>query len=440
MKKNILLLGMLFLLCLPLLAQKSLLQSGPMLGYSEMKEVLIWVQTKKSAKVQIDYWSTDDPSTVYSTSPKITVSKMACTAKLIANQVEPGQNYAYGLRINDEKVELDYPTTFQSQALWQWREDPPAFKLAIGSCFYANETKYDRPGKPYGSHYQIFKSIQQQQANLMLWLGDNTYLREADWYTRTGILHRYTHTRSLPELQALLASTHHYAIWDDHDFGPNDSDRSFIHKDKTLEAFQLFWGNPSFGLPDQKGITSFFQWSDIDFFLLDNRYHRSPNRRETTERTLLGKEQLEWLIDALTFSPSPFKIVAIGGQVLNSAETSETYSRLAPKERDYLLQRIAEEKIKGVIFINGDRHKTELSVAENNGAKVYDLTVSPLTSGVSSGRKEKNEFRVEGTLVEQHNFGILEFSGPRKDRKMTIQIMDAEGKEVWKREIGQADL
>lgn len=422
-------------LSIGLYAQSSLLQSGPMLGYSEMTEVLIWVQTKESAKVQIEYWSKENPKNKLYTEVGNTQKRDAFSVKLIADQVEPGQTYEYNLLINGQLEKLSYPTTFQSQQLWQWREDPPAFKLAIGSCFYVNETKYDRPGKPYGSHYEILDVIHQKRPDLMLWLGDNTYLREADWYSRTGILHRYTHTRSLKNLQPLLASTHHYAVWDDHDFGPNDSDRSFIHKDLALESFKLFWGNPTFGLPHVKGAISFFKWNDVDFFLTDNRYHRSPNQRKVGAPTLLGKEQLEWLIDALIFSRAPFKMVAIGGQVINSAQKYETYSNLAPEERAYLLKRIAEEEIKGVIFMTGDRHKTELSYLENNGFPVYDITVSPLTSGVASGKVEANDHRVEGTVVQEHNFGLLEFSGPRLERKLKISVFNSEGEEKWTREI-----
>jgi hypothetical protein len=40
-----------FLVASALHAQSSLLQSGPMLGYSEMREVLLWVQTK-AKKIQ----------------------------------------------------------------------------------------------------------------------------------------------------------------------------------------------------------------------------------------------------------------------------------------------------------------------------------------------------------------------------------------------------
>lgn len=437
--KRTLLIFALWLLSLPLLlAQAELLQSGPMLGYNEMKEVLLWAQTTQPAEVQFAYWPQDKPEERHLTRLKRTLEAEAFTAKLVADEVEPGRAYDYELRINGKAVERDYPTEFTVQPLWRWRTEPPAFTMAIGSCSYINEPRYDRPGDGYGGGYGIFETIHSMRPDAMVWLGDNTYLREADWFTETGILHRYTHTRSTKEMQPLLASTHHYAIWDDHDFGPNNADRSFIHKDKTLRAFQLFWGNPTYGLPDQRGgITSYFQYNDIDFFLLDNRYFRSPNRRETGQATMLGKVQLEWLIDALASSRAPFKMVCIGGQVLNTAEQYETYIHNHKQEREYLLRRIEEEDIRNVVFLTGDRHHTEMSQYTNGlGNTIYDITVSPLTAGAGSGEDENNELRVEGTLVnETRNFGMLRFSGPRKARKLTVTVYDAAGAELWSREI-----
>lgn len=419
-------------------AQQSLLQSGPMLGYSEMREVMLWVQTKEAAEVQFVYWPKGKVDQKMKTEKIRTSLDKAFVAKIVANEVEPSTTYAYQVEINGQTLEFAYPTEFRTQPLFQYRTDAPDFKMAIGSCAYVNEEKYDRPGKPYGGGYRIFKSIRAQNPDAMLWLGDNIYLREADWYTQTGIHKRYTDARSLAVLQPLLASTHHYAIWDDHDFGPNDSDRSFIHKDKTLNAFKLFWGNPTYGLPDSKGITSFFQFHDIDFFLLDNRYHRSPNKRKTGERTILGKEQLEWLIDALAYSKSPFKMVAIGGQVINNAAVFENYANHHKGERDYLLKRIEEEGIKGVIFLSGDRHHTEMSSYTNDAGNVlYDITVSPLTSGSGRGADEPNTNRVDGTFVGQRNYGTLEFTGPRGERKLIVRVFDNEGNELWMREIMQ---
>ena len=48
----------------------------------------------------------------------------------------------------------------------------------------------------------------------MIWGGDNIYLREADWDSKTGIHHRYTYSRKIKETQALLAKTQNFAIWD----------------------------------------------------------------------------------------------------------------------------------------------------------------------------------------------------------------------------------
>ena len=213
-----------------------LLQAGPMVGYSEMREVMLWVQTTRPATAQIEYWETDKPAVKWRTAPVVTRAADSYAAHLLADQVEPGRRYTYALYLNGQRVPVAYPLTFQSQALWQWRADPPDFRFALGSCTYVNEPVYDRPGRAYGGEYGIFTSIAQQKPDFMLWLGDNTYLREADWNTRTGIRRRFTHSRAVPELQPLLGSAHHYAIWDDHDYGPNDSDRSFAYKDLSLES------------------------------------------------------------------------------------------------------------------------------------------------------------------------------------------------------------
>ncbi len=433
------LLSLLFFLFIlnSLSAQQTLLQSGPMVGYSEMREALLWVQTKTSAKVQFAYWEQGNPSEIHLTDAKITSKNNAFTAKLIADQVQPGKRYEYEVRINDEPLKFPYPTTFQTQSLWQWRTDAPDFTMALGSCTYVNETPYDRPGTPYGGECQIFNAIHQQRPDAMLWLGDNTYLREVDWFTRTGILARYTHTRSLPEMQPLLASAHNFAIWDDHDFGPDNSDASFVQKELTLEAFQLFWGNLTYGINGKPSVTSAFQYSDIDFFLLDNRSFRNPDLRLTGERSLLGKEQLEWLVDGLVNSKAPFKMVVVGNQVLNNSKTvKESYYKLYTEERTYLLKRLEEENIKNVIFLTGDRHFTELSQYKNaKGNMIYDWTVSPLTSGVLKQVEMDNTLRVEGTLLQERNFGILEFKGPKTARTLTMRVLDVNGKEKWNRNI-----
>ena len=418
-------------------AQRTLLQSGPMVGYSEMREVMLWVQTTGPATVQFSYWPKEHPDQVHHTRAYNTFKEEAYIAHLTADEVEPGTHYEYQLHINAKPVKLDYPATFQTQVLWQWRTDPPEFTFALGSCAYINETQYDRPGNPYGGEYEIFETIAGKNPDMMLWLGDNIYLREVDWYSWTGIVKRYNQARSLPQMQALLASTHHYAIWDDHDFGPDNSDRSFVHKDETLRAFNLFWANEGYGLPGLDGVTGQFQWADVDFFLLDNRFHRSPDNRKTGDKTMFGKEQLEWLIDALASSKAPFKFVVTGGVVLNSAQGGENYVHLYPEERTWLLKQIEAEGIKNVIFLTGDVHYTELSkLVLNNGNPVYDFTVSPISSGVNTYATE-NIFQVPGTNVRVRNFATIQVTGPRTQRTLTLRVFNSKGEELWVQTIEQ---
>ncbi|MEN8125432.1 MAG: alkaline phosphatase D family protein [Bacteroidota bacterium] len=421
-------------------AQKDLLQSGPMVGYSTMKEVLLWVQTNKEAKVHFEYWNTIDPSIKYKTEQVITSRSKAYIARALADKLEPDNHYNYALFINNIKVERPYKLSFESQPLWLWRSDAPDYSFATGSCTYVSEEKYDRPGKPYGGDYQIFDAIYKKEPNFMLWLGDNVYLREADWNSKTGIAYRYTHTRSLPEMQPMLGSMHHYAIWDDHDYGPNDSDRSYHLKRETEKVFKLFFTNPNYIFDE--GTTGFFQWADSEFFLLDNRYWRTPNKRSDLDKhQILGNKQIEWLIDALKNSYAPFKFVVMGGQFLNPLERNEIYANLAPEEKYKILKAIEELKINGVIFLTGDVHHTELTKLDlDGGYPLYDLTVSPITSGVYGKNAEDNPLQVAGTLVKERNYSLIKVFGSKKERTLEISIYNSNGKKLWVKEIKAKSL
>lgn len=434
-----LLFACLFIISNLLFAQQSLLQSGPMVGYSEMKEVSLWIQTKAEAKVKIGYWEKDFPKTKFYTKEYLTSDKLAFSTKLIADQVSHGKKYQYEVYINSKLLKFNYPLEFQSQTLFQHRFNAPDFSFALGSCTYINDSLDDRPGTPFGGGYEIFNSIYQKKPNFMLWLGDNLYLREPDWNSRTGIYKRYTHARSLPELQPMLANMHHYAIWDDHDYGPNDCDRSFWNKNITEEAFNAFWCNPNTNVTGKGGITGTFVWNDCQFFMMDDRWFRSPNRRNNIEKSYLGEEQLNWLIDALTFSKATFKFICVGGQVLNPVVTKENYS-IYKEELSQLLGAIEEAKIPGVIFFSGDRHHTEITkLPRNNAYPLYDITVSPLLSRVND-RNEANYLREEGTIVREKNFGVVNIVGEPENRTLKITIFNAKGDALWTREIKAKEL
>ena len=161
--------------------------------------------------------------------------------------------------------------------------------IAIGSCFFLADADPRWGGADYGGEYEIFDAIAAAQPDLMLWLGDNLYLQRPDFLDPASMAARYRRQRAFEPLQRLLTAAPQLAIWDDHDYGPNDSDASYVLKGETLKLFQRYWPNPSYGLPDVPGAFGFAQYGDVLLFLLDDRYYRSPNRwPDGPDKTMFG--------------------------------------------------------------------------------------------------------------------------------------------------------
>ncbi|QNL21312.1 alkaline phosphatase family protein [Hyphobacterium sp. CCMP332] len=421
-------------------AQNALVRSGPMLGYSSMKEVGIWIQLEKEADVKVRYWPATNEKEKKETAMVKSQSENSFICHLIA-VVNPGVKYNYAIIVNKKEIAFDYPLEFQSQSLWQHRSDPPDVKFALGSCVYINEPEVDRPGKAYGGNYEVFSSINNENPDFMLWMGDNAYLREVDWNSKTGIYHRYSHSRDVSEMQALLARSHHFAIWDDHDYGPNNSDKSFWNKKITEKAFKDFWMNPNYNLTGNGGITGTFFWNDCQFFMLDNRYFRTANGRKTGDKEILGNAQIDWLINALKSSPARFKFIVIGGQFISNAAVHENHINLAPEERQEIINLISEENIKGVIFLSGDRHHSELSKLDRKDQyPIYDWTVSPLTATAYEIEDEGNTLLIPGSSFGERCFGTIEVTGAYKERLLKLKLFNKDGEELWNFEIKAEDL
>ncbi len=412
---------------LPLLGFAQL-ASGPMVGHVTYQEATIWVQTMQAGPVQLKYWPEAQPKLAVIGETETTKVKHGNTAHLTARNLVPGTIYRYEILVNGKAIKAHHEQKFETPAVWKWRGDAPDFDFVAGSCFYINEEAYDRPGKPYGGDYQILDAIYRDKPDFMVWLGDNTYLREADWDSKSGIYHRYSHTRALKELQPLLANTPQYAIWDDHDYGPNDSDRSYYGKQWTRAAFRDFWANPVYGAGDTEGITGAFSRSDADFFLMDNRWYRSP---QSPSGEILGEKQLNWLIEALRYSSASFKFVCIGGQTLSDARVFENHA-IYVAERQKLLDAIDQYKIKGVVFLTGDRHHSELTAwTSPSGIKVYDITSSALTSSTTAHPEEPNTGRVEGSMVGVRNYAKIRVEGPKADRRLVLEFKNASGQVAY---------
>lgn len=437
----------LLLWILPATAQQKALVAGPMAGSVELRDVIIWLEAAPSVKqAAIRYYEKGKPAAARTERFTGELGKRYNPVKIQLVNLEPGTAYEYEVLLDGKAVKR---SAFSTKTLWQNRRPAPDFTFLTGSCAYFNEPAYDRPGKPYGNDSSIFETMAAVPADFMMWLGDNWYTRDADYYSVPGLQYRAHRDRSLPVLQRFLQAMPHYAVWDDHDYGPNNSNKSYIFREQSREVFSQYWPNPSFG-EEGKGIYTRYSFSDVDFFLLDGRYWSSAgelpdsvNGQPNPAKKMYGDQQMEWLKNALLTSNASFKIIVTGSQALNPISIYDSFHHFPVEYHDFM-NFLEQNHIPGILFLTGDRHHSEVvKLPRKNNYPLYDITSSPLTSGVGGvllGNEKDNPYRVPGTLVVTQNFAQISVSGPKGGRVLKLEFMD-KGKQVLGRfEVNQQEL
>ncbi len=425
-------------------AQPRLL-SGPLLGPVELRDAKVWVEVSPEVKqVALQYNKRGDAK-----------SRTIVYKGELGNEFNPvtfslggldiSSTYQYKILVNGKVTSAG--GAFTTKDLWQWRKPAPDFSFLTGSCAYFNQPEFDRPGKPYGGDSSIFETMAREKAAFMLWLGDEWYTREVDYYSEWGLWYRAQHDRALPVLQNFWKSMPQLAMWDDHDYGPNDIGKYYILKNTSREIWKKYWCNPSYG-ENGEGTYTMTSWGDADIFLTDDRWWRSADRIKDSvdgfpnpEKEMLGAQQMEWLKNSLLYSTATFKIVAMGSQVLNPVSPFDKWSEF-PVEYKEFMDFIREYKINGVLFLTGDRHHSEIIRVERPGTySLYDITVSPLTSGthVFGGAEAKNPYRVLG-IDQKQNYAKFSFSGKRNERLLTVEFFGVKGESLGNWSISEKEL
>lgn len=414
-----------------------------MVGPAEMTQATIWVQTATPAQVRVYVQAQNSPekgqwSQSYSTTPEHYLSVQVPLTGLL-----PQTDYKYQVEINGRIETMGFGTTFRTQPLWRNRTAPPEIEFALGSCVYLNDPSSDLPNyNALGGNYEVFESIRRAQPDFMLWMGDNIYLREPDFYSKERLERRYHQLRAFPEARPLLAALPHYAIWDDHDFGSNDADRSYRMRSEVMDLFKHYWPNPGHGQTEQEGIYTRFEWGDAEFFLTDNRSFRAANQLQDPNKSFFGAAQWQWLKESLSSSPATFKFIVIGNQVLNTQTPSENFYSYS-QEYSTFLNWLESSKIPGIVLLSGDRHHSELLKKERPGSyPLYEYTVSPLTSKAFPPFPAEQVLpeRIPGSLVVERNFGTIQISGPAGERVLELKTHNTQGKTLWQTRISHKEL
>lgn len=418
-----------------------------MLGYVELRTAKIWVEVKPGSTVDCWYWKKGSTN-AQKLSTK-TTSSWFSTVVFDLVGLDMNTTYEYAIAVNSSLNKKPIADgEFSTQELWQWRKPAPDFTFLTGSCAYTNEPVFDRPGTPYGKDSSIFESMAREKASFMVWLGDNWYTREADFLSEWGLWYRASHDRGVAVLQRLLKSMQHYAIWDDHDYGPNDADKSFVFKETSRKVFMNYWANPSYG-QNGEGIYTRISFGDCDFFMMDDRYFRSNDGMQPVaydkpnpSKRMWGTAQMEWLKNSLLQSNATFKFIVTGSQTLNPASPYDCLQDY-PVEFNELMSYLSTEKIPGILFLTGDRHHSEVIRYDRPADyTLYDITSSPLTSGVSrvGGKEKDNPARIANTLVEAQNYTRISVTGGKGERKLLIEFLGVKGEKLAEWKVSETEL
>ncbi len=446
--------GILFCFVIQIAALVSIAQSGlvsgPMLGQIELRSAKIWVEVKPGSTADLWYWKQGRMQEAQRIRQTTDAAQWFAPLTFTIGGLDVNTTYEYQI-IAEPQATQRKPTRadgiFTTKDLWQWRKPVPDFSFLAGSCAYFNEPPYDRPGRPYGGDSSIFETMAKENAAFMLWLGDNWYTREVDYFDAWGMWYRASRDRSSPVLRNFLKAMPHYAMWDDHDYGPNDIGKHFILKETAREVFSKYWANPSYGMQGQ-GVYSIVSYGDVDIFMMDDRWWRSAdnmpdsiNGQPNPNKQMWGKEQMEWLKNALLYSRAPFKIIANGSQILNPVSPFDKLAN-CPAEYQELMSFLEANRINGVLFMSGDRHHSEvIKVDRPSQYPLYDITVSPLTSGTHrfGGPEKDNPYRVYG-LDEKQNYGKISVTGERNKRKLTVAFFGVKGEALGEWTVSENDL
>ena len=428
-----------------LLSAQSLIVSGPMLGPVELRDAKVWVELSPSVRSASMRVTKKGEKNFTDVSYRGELQRPFNPIQFSVGGLEPNTTYQYQIWVNGKPS--DQGGEFTTKPLWQWRSPAPDFSFLAGSCSYINDPAYDRPGTPYGSNDSIFLAMAREQAAFMFWLGDAWYTREVDYYSEWGLWNRASHDRATPTLQPLLKAMSHIAIWDDHDYGPNNMGSSYHLKETSRNVFNSYFCNPSSGMNGQ-GIYTQYSYGDADLFLLDDRWWRSAdnerdsiNGKPNPNKTMIGREQLDWLKTALLSSNAPFKIIGVGSQVLNPVSPFDRWLDF-PAEYYELMNFLQAYSVNGVVFLTGDRHHSEIIKVDRPGTyPLYDITVSPLTSAthVFGGSEKNNPYRVLG-VDQKHNYGKISISGPRGARVLKVEYLGTKGELLGTWSVGEKEL
>lgn len=214
----------------------------------------------------------------------------------------------------------------------------------------------------------LFRYVE-AEPDLCLWLGDNVY---ADTKDDPGFIEAcYAALAARPAFQVLRETVPYAAVWDDHDYGYNNSGKDYPLKRESRAIFRAFWGLES-EIPESRDGVHYAKTFELDGYalhliLLDVRTHRDEPGGDAD---MLGEAQWAWLEEQLK-TPADLTFIVSGTQFLLDKESgSETWDQY-PVAWQRMTGLVRRSRVERLVFITGDQHYAE--VCRARGLLDYDL-------------------------------------------------------------------
>ncbi len=309
--------------------------------------------------------------------------------------------------------------------------DEPVRNIVFGSCL----NKTDHP---------MLDRTLTLPMDLFVFLGDNVYADTTDMQVMRA---KYDALKESRFFQGLRKKATILATWDDHDFGENDAGAEYSMRREAREEFFRWIEEPADSpRRERQGIydSRIFgpEGKRTQVILLDTRYNRGPLRKadKTEEKlaggpyrpgtdsavTMLGEAQWRWLAEELK-KPAEVRLIASSIQFVSEFSGGEAWANL-PHEKRRMLELLHASQAKGVLFISGDRHWSELSRLESpTSYPLYELTASAMTVPHPRGTPTPNTYRAIPATYHQENVGQLQIDWDAPDPVLTFKLIDVAG-------------
>jgi len=272
---------------------------------------------------------------------------------------------------------------------------PTSFTVAAASC------------ARLGSNGLVYETIAAQDPDVFLSTGDlfyADYVRPADHFT-----HAYESSLTQPAQAHLFSSVPIAYVWDDHDYGRNNSDSTSPTRQLALEAYMR--NVPHYSLEVADAIYQSFTIGRVQFLLLDDRSHRDPSSQEDgPDKSLLGDVQLLWLQDRLL--DDRYALTVIVNQVPWVSDPVEGADHWGgyTYERGVIADFIASNATPSILMVSGDAHMVAIDDGTNTDYSTEGGASFPLLQAAALDRPGsiKGGPYSEGAVAGGGQFGLIE--------------------------------